>query len=142
VKLDRFWTRHKEETTMAITTTKTAIDSAKERITGGKESLERIREGADLATPELEETAKELASALDSALAAVDQIATDQSWWPTTRRFIRRLLSREVIIALVAIISITVGNLDPEQAIGVAIAGTGLVLGRSAVKVRAGVADS
>ena len=120
----------------------TAIDTARERIDSGRVSLETIRKGAKLATPELEKTAEELKSALDTALAAVDQIATDQHWWPTTRRFIRRLLSREVIIAVVAIISIWVGNLEAEQAIGVAVAAGGLVLGRSAVKVRASATDS
>ena len=127
---------------MAIVKTETAIDTARERITDGRERLERIREDADLATPKLEETADELKSALDSALEAVDQITTDQQWWPTTRRFIRRLLSREVIIAVVAIISIWAGDLEAQQAIGVAITAAGLVLGRSAVKVRAGTADS
>ena len=121
---------------------KTAIDTARDRIDSGMVSLDTIRKGADLATPELKEKAEELKSALDSALAAVDQIATDQHWWPTTRRFIRRLLSREVIIAVVAIISIWVGDLDAEQAIGVAVAAGGLVLGRSAVKVRASATDS
>ena len=121
---------------------KTAIDTAKEIINSGKVSFDTIQKGADLATPKLEEKAEELKSALDSALAAVDQIATDQHWRPTTRRFIRRLLSREVIIAVVAIISIWVGDLDAQQAIGVAVAAGGLVLGRSAVKVRAGATDS
>ena len=120
---------------------KTAIDTARDRIDSGRASLDTIRKGADLATPELKKTAEELKSSLDSALAAVDQIATDQNWWPTTRRFIRRLLSREVIIAVVAIISIWVGDLDAEQAIGVAVAAGGLVLGRSAVKVRASTTD-
>lgn len=121
---------------------KTAIDTARERIDSGMVSLDTIRNRADLATPELEKTAEELKSALDSALAAVDQIATDQHWWPTTRRFIRRLLSREVIIAVVAIISIWVGDLNAEQAIGIAVAAGSLVLGRSAVKVRASATDS
>jgi hypothetical protein len=127
---------------MAIITTKTAIDTARDRIDSGRVSLDTIRKGADLATPELEKTAEELKSALDSALAAVDQIATDQHWWPTTRRFIRRLFSREVIIAVIAIISIWVGDLNAEQAIGVAVAAGGLVLGRSAVKVRTSATDS
>ena len=127
---------------MAIITTKTAIDTARDRIDSGRVSLETIRKGAKLATPELEKTAEELKSALDSALAAVDQIATDQHWWPTTRRFIRRLFSREVIIAVVAIISIWVGDLNAQQAIGVAVAAGGLVLGRLAVKVRTSATDS
>lgn len=121
---------------------KTAIDTAKEIINSGKTSLDTIQKGADLAAPKLEGKAEELKSALDAALVAVDQIATDQHWWPTTRRFIRRLLSREVIIAVVAIISIWVGDLDAQQAIGVAVAAGGLVLGRSAVKARAGATDS
>ena len=122
--------------------TKTAIDTARDGIDSGRVSLDTIRKGAKLATPELEKTAEELKLALDSALAAVDQIATDQHLGPTTRRFIRRMLSREVIIAVVAIISIWVGDLDAQQAIGVAVAAGGLVLGRSAVKVRAGATDS
>lgn len=121
---------------------RTAIDIAKDAINNEKGKLDKIQESANLTEPELEEKAKEIRSALDSVLAAVDQIATDQHWWPTTRRFIRRLLSREVIIAVVAIISIWVGDLDAQQAIGVAVAAGSLVLGRSAVKVRAGATDS
>jgi hypothetical protein len=125
-----------------MASTKTEIDTARERIASGKEKLDAIQKGADLATPKLQETADELSAALESAFQAVDRIASDQHWWPTARRFIRRLLSREVIIAVVAIVSIWAGDLDPEQAIGVAVAASGLVLGRSAVKVRASTTDN
>jgi hypothetical protein len=58
------------------------------------------------------------------------------------RRFIRRLLSREVIVAVAAIITIATGDLEAQEAIGVAVAGTGLILGRSVVKARQGATDS
>ena len=61
---------------------------------------------------------------------------------PTIRRFARRLLSREVIIAIIAVIAIWAGDLDAEQAIGVAVAGTGLILGRSAVKTMSKTTES
>jgi hypothetical protein len=113
-----------------------SIDLARGKINEGVSKLEKIQKDADLTTPKLEETAKELSESLNSALGAVDEILNDQRWWPTTRRFIRRLLSRESIIAVVAIIAIWAGGLDAEQAIGVAVAGAGLILGRSAVKLR------
>ena len=121
---------------MTTSTRKTALENSRNYITEGTKSLNRFREEAKKATPELESKASELLSTLNSAVSAMeDLIPEDEKVGPTIRRFIRRILSREVIIAVVAIISIWAGDLSAEQAIGVAVAGTGLVLGRSAVKV-------
>ena len=120
---------------MTNTTRRTAIEDAKNFITEGTSSLNRFREEAKKATPELDAKASELLTSLNSAVAAIETlIPEDEKVGPTIRRFIRRILSREVIVAVVAIISIWVGDLDAEQAIGIAVAGTGLILGRSAVK--------
>ena len=128
---------------MANTTKETAINTARVTITKGTETLKEIKEEVKKAKPELEEKANEILATLDSALKAVDKIIPeDQETWPTIRRFIRRLLSREVIIAVVAIIAIWAGGLGAEQAIGVAVAGTGLILGRSVVKARPGTTDN
>jgi hypothetical protein len=125
------------------TTKETKIQTARDSITRGTERLRGIKEEIKRAKPELEEQADELLSTLNSALSAVEQIIPeDQKTRPTIRRFVRRLLSREVIIAVIVIISIWAGNLDAEQAIGVAVAGTGLILGRSVVKARPGTTEN
>jgi hypothetical protein len=101
-----------------------------------KKGLEEIKKKADLATPKLEETVSNIMSAADSVQDAVDTIIPDKGIGSTIKRFIRRMLSREAIIAAVAVISIWGGQLDAEQAIGVAVAASSLILGRSAVKAR------
>ena len=128
---------------MTKSTRTTTLELAKDRIIDGTKTLNRFREEAIKAKPELEKTATELLTTLNSAMAAVERlIPEDEKVGPTIRRFVRRLLSREVIVAVVAIISIWTGSLTAEQAIGVAIAGTGLILGRSVVKARPGTTEN
>jgi hypothetical protein len=45
-------------------------------------------------------------------------------------------------VAVIAIISIWTGGLDAEQAIGIAVAATGLIVGRSVVKARPGTTEN
>jgi hypothetical protein len=124
-----------KEEAMTSSNRKVMLNTATNYITEGTKKLAQLREEAVKAEPELEKTASELLSTLNSALAAMEKfIPEDEKTGPTLRRFIRRLLSREVIVAVVAIIAIWAGDLNAEQAIGVAVAGTGLILGRSAVK--------
>ena len=119
------------------------FEKAKSSIKEGTQKVNLIKEEAVKSKPELQQQADELTMILDTALKAVEEfIPEDEKIGPTMRRFMRRILSREVIIAVVTIIAISVGNLDPEQAIGVAIAGTGLVLGRSVVKARPGTTEN
>jgi len=128
---------------MANSTRKTTLTNARNFITEGTKSLNRFREEAKKATPELDAKASELLTTLNSAVAAMETLLPeDEKVGPTIRRFIRRILSREVIIAVVAIIAIWTGELNAEQAIGVAVAGTGLILGRSVVKARPGTTEN
>ena len=58
------------------------------------------------------------------------------------RPFIRRIFSREFIIAVVAVVAIWVGDLGPQEAIAIAVAGGGLALGRGVAKSRTGGSDA
>ena len=78
---------------------------------------------------------------MDSALELADRLAKDLDWWPVAKRFIRRILSREFIIAVVAVMAIWNGNLESTEAIGVAVAGGGLALGRGVAKANSGGTD-
>ena len=127
---------------MTVFSTKTAIDTATEKIKESSDKLEIFKKDTALSKKNLQDTADQIQEVLGSALDAVDSIVSDQNWKPTTRRFIRRLFSREAIIAIVAVISIWAGDLEAQQSVGVAVAAAGLVLGRSAVKVRNKTVDS
>ena len=127
---------------MATPTASAAIEDARSKIKEGRDRLKTIRAGVDLAAPKLEETATELQSALDSAFAAIDTIAADSGAWATTKRTIRRLMSREFLIAVGSIFVIVNGGLVGQEALAVALAGSGLALGRGVAKARSGGADS
>ena len=126
---------------MSSQSSKAAVERVKNKIKTNKEKLETIRAKADAAAPELAEAAEELQDSLDSALELADRLAMDAEWWPTARRFIRRVTSREFIIAVVAVVAIWTGNLESTEAIGVAIAGGGLALGRGVAKANSGGTD-
>ena len=128
---------------MTNSTKKTAINTTRDALTNGTKTIEKIKEEVKSAKPELEKEANLLLETINSALNALEQIIPeDEHVVPTIRRFARRLLSREVIIAIIAMIAIWAGDLDAEQAIGVAVAGTGLILGRSAVKTMSKTTES
>lgn len=126
---------------MASQSSKVAVDRVKNRIETNREKLEPIRSRADAAELELASAAEEFQDALESALELTDRLAKDVDWWPTAKRFIRRMLSREFIIAVVAILAIWNGNLESNEAIGVAIAGGGIALGRGVAKASSGGTD-
>ena len=126
---------------MASQVTNESIDRVKTKISTGKERLASIRTRAEATEPELAATAEDFQETLESALDLADRLAKDADWWPTAKRFIRRLTSREFVIAVVAIIAIWAGGLDAQEAIAVAVAGSGLALGRGIAK-RSGGTDA
>ena len=126
---------------MANQAINTSIDRVKARISTGKERLAFIRAKADATEPELADAAADFQDTLESALDLADRLAKDAEWWPTAKRFIRRLTSREFIISVVAIAAILSGTLDAQEAIAVAVAGGGLALGRGVAK-RSGGTDT
>ena len=126
---------------MASQHTTASIDRVKSRINTGKERLSSIRASANATEPELAAAAEDFQDSLDSALELADRLANDAEWWPTAKRFIRRLTSREFIITVVAIAAIWTGGLDSQEALAVAVAGGGLALGRGVAK-RSGGTDS
>lgn len=118
-----------------------SIDRVKSRITTGKARLASIRASANATQPELDAAAADFQDTLDSALELADRLAKDADWWPTAKRFIRRLTSREFVITAVAIVAIWTGGLDTQEALAVAVAGGGLALGRGVAK-RSGGTDA
>ena len=126
---------------MASQATDASINRVKARVNTGKERLASIRARADATEPELAAAAEDFQDALESALDLADRLAKDAEWWPTAKRFIRRLTSREFIIAAVSIAAIWTGGLDAQEAIAVAVAGSGLALGRGIAK-RSGGTDA
>lgn len=127
---------------MAAQTTKKAVEDARERIEAGKAKINSIRKAAGEVRPELETTVQEAGDALNAAITFVDSVAQELGWWPPVRRLIRRLVSREFIISVVAIIAILVGDLGAQEAIAIAVAGSGLAIGRGVAKARVGGSDT
>ena len=126
---------------MADSNTTAAVNRAKENIQKGRVRLEKIKVDAQRTAPELEAAAKDFEDTLDSVLELADRIARGSDAWAVAKRFIRRISSREFIIAVVAIIAIWSGQLEPQEAIAVAVAGGGLALGRGVAKSRVGGTD-
>ena len=118
--------------------TKETIERTRGRIFASKA---RIEASAVSSAPELQQAAAEVQGLLDSVLDAVDEVVPDEGRWGVAMRFIRRMLSREMIIAVVAIVVIASGTMETEQAIGVAVAAGGLALGRGVAKQRTGGGD-
>ena len=82
---------------MATQRTKTAVETARDKIRDGKTRIEAIRATAGSAAPELEATAKEVEEALQDALNTVGQIIPeDSAWGSVAMRFARRVTSRVV----------------------------------------------
>ena len=119
-----------------------AIKDNRRRLKDGKEKLEQIRASADAAKPGLEAAANEVEDALENLLKLGDRLGEDFGPWRWLRPFIRRMSSREFIIAVVAIVAIWSGGLDAQEAIAVAAAGGGLALGRGVAKARTGGSDA
>ncbi len=126
----------------ANVSTRQKIERAKTRIAAGKAQIEEIQRSAEEATPDLERTVAEVHITIDSLLEAIDEVVPDQGNWGAGMRFVRRMLSREMIITVVAIIAIWAGGLEAQEAIAVAIAGGGLALGRGVAKQRSGGTDA
>ena len=126
---------------MADNNTTVAINRAKENIKKGRERLDAIKADAQRAGPELEAAARQFEDTLDSVLELADRIAGDSDIMAVGKRFVRRLLSREFIIAIVTIIAILSGDLSGQEAIAVAAAGGGLALGRGVAKSKDGGRD-
>ena len=96
---------------MATQPTEAAIENTRDRVKAGVDRISTIRKGRDMAADELEAGTRKVEDALESALALIDGVAQEQTWWLPIRRFVRRLLSREFIITVLAIVAIwTAGN--------------------------------
>ena len=123
---------------MATKTVKAAAQATKTIIGEGQQKIDAIKREADEARPKLQVDVEEYENLVSSARKLVDDVAADIDMPDILRKFIRRMLSREMIIAAVSIIAIWQGGLDAEQSIGIAVAGSGLVLGRSVAKAKSG----
>lgn len=126
---------------MATQTKKAAIIQAKELVTTTKGKIHAVRDQAAVAEPELRQAVDDVDEALNTVRDLVKRIEDDAGLSATVSRFIRRMLSREFIIVVVSVVAILTGELTTEQVIGVAIAGSGLALGRSVAKVKTGGSD-
>ncbi len=122
--------------------TRETIERARVRIAAGRSQIDEIQKSAAAATPELQQTAAEVQQTINSLLDAIDEVVPDEGNWGAGMRFVRRMLSREMIISVVAIIAVWAGGLDAQQAIAVAVAGGGLALGRGVAKQRSGGTDA
>ncbi len=118
--------------------TRGTIETTRERLREGRERIEAIKNESEQARPELEGATKDAEETVDLALELLDSIARDWESWPAVKKFSRRILSREFIIAAFAIAAI-LGGAGGQESIGIAVAASGLVLGRSAVKAKAGI---
>ncbi len=123
---------------MTSRNTRATIEATRERIREGKRRLDEIRTSAEGAKPGLQAAANEVEDALEDLLRLGDRVGQDLGTWGWVRPFIRRLASREFIIAVVAVIAIWTGELRGQEAIAVAVAGGGLALGRGVAKAGAG----
>ena len=123
-------------------TTRDTIERARARIAAGRVQIDDIKKSAKTITPELEQTANDMERTVESLLDAVDDIIPDEGTWGFAMRFTRRMLSREMIISIVAIVAIWAGGLESQEAIAVAVAGGGLALGRGVAKQKSGGTDA
>ena len=122
---------------------RSAIQNAHERVSESRDKLRQIKGSAEEARPELERSAAELESMLDSVDSLLNTISEDRGNGAAVSRFVRRMLSREMIVTVVAIIAIWNGGdiLGAEEAIAIAVASSGLVVSRGVVKQRSGGSD-
>ena len=123
---------------MAQGTVTAGLGRTQEKVASAKTRIDAIRNNAETARPEIEAAAQGFEEALDSVLDFADSLARDTHAWPTVKRFIRRILSREFIIVVVSIIAIWAGDLGAQESIAVGAAGSGLALGRGVAKNRSG----
>ena len=121
---------------MAGKTAKDQVNGLKNNAKSMKESFEAVKKSAENAPDEIKKKLEELEQYISPIQEAADTLIPKNEQWEPVRGFIRRILSREVLIAVATIVTIAVGNLGAQEAIGVAVAGTGLILGRSVVKAR------
>ena len=122
--------------------TRETIERARARIAAGRTQIEEIQNSATATTPQLQQMTVDVQQTVNSLLAAIDDVIPDEGKWGVGTRFLRRMLSREMIIAVVAIVAIWAGGLKAQEAIAVAVAAGGLSLGRGVAKQRSGGTDA
>lgn len=116
-------------------TAKEEVNSLKENAKSIRESFETIKKSAENAPEDIRKHLAEMEKHLNPIQEAANKLIPKDEKWGWVQGFIRRMTSREVLIAVATIITIAASGLGPQESIGVAIAGAGLILGRSAVKV-------
>ena len=126
---------------MATQTKKAAIAQTKELVSTTRGKIRAVREQVEKADPELRKTVDDVDEALNNVRDLVNRIEEDAGLPAAVSRFIRRMLSREFIIVVVAVVAIWSGELNTQEALGVAIAGSGLALGRGVAKAKTGGSD-
>ena len=122
---------------MAKTTAKDQLDTVKKNAASVRSSIEEIKRIAESSPEDIKKKADEIEKLVTPIQEAANTLIPKDEKWEPVRGFIRRILSREALIAIATIVVIATGTAgDGQEAIGVAVAGAGLILGRSAVKLR------
>tara|TARA_B110000263_G_scaffold148976_1_gene129284 strand:+ start:124 stop:504 length:381 start_codon:yes stop_codon:yes gene_type:complete len=123
---------------MAQTLGMDGLYRARLKVAVGKETIENIRARAAEKEPQIEAAANEFDAAFKDLLEYIDAVDGDSAFSATARRFFRSILSREFIIAIVAIIAILTGDIDGQEAIAIGAATSGLAFGRGVAKNNSG----